>query len=165
MGKGATEAIQRQHAVGEEEHQRPHQGGGAAGGEGGVPGTGGHPGHADDHQHVAEDGDLHLPELAPQQAEHHAGHQQQQQAIHQVQHQRPLGEANDVAEVRDKKCRQPLDEAVARQHQQHVAGQRQAETKQDPGMGAVVVIALIAERQRYDEQHSQRLADVELTGV
>ena len=31
MGEGAAEAVQRQHAVGEEEHQRPHQGSGAAG--------------------------------------------------------------------------------------------------------------------------------------
>ncbi|MOA08045.1 hypothetical protein D3C78_1277790 [compost metagenome] len=130
-----------------------------------MPGAGGDPGHGDDHQHVAEHRDLHLPELAPQQAEHHAGHQQQQQAIHQLEHQRALGETDYVAEVRDKKCRQSLDEAIPWQHQQHVPGQRQAEAEQDPGMGTVVVIALVAKGQGDDEQHGQRFADVELTGV
>ncbi|MNE45296.1 hypothetical protein D3C80_1395730 [compost metagenome] len=130
-----------------------------------MPGAGGDPGHGDDHQHVAEDGDLHLAEPAPQQAEHHAGHQQQQQAVDQLQHQRALGKADNVAEVGDKKCRQPLNEAIPWQHQQHVTGQRQAEAEQDPGMGAVVIVTLVTECQCDDEQHGQRLADVKLTGV
>ncbi len=76
-----------------------------------------------------------------------------------------MGKADYVAEVRDKKCRQALNKAVAWQHQQHIARQREAETEQDPGVGTIVVIALIAKRQRDDEQHGQRLADIELAAV
>jgi hypothetical protein len=61
--------------------------------------------------------------------------------------------------VREQEGAETEDEPVTREHQQHVAHQRQPECEQEPVLDAVV-IHLQRRRQAHEEQDGQRLTRV-----
>ena len=78
-------------------------------------------------------------------------------------------EAADVADVSQEEGREPADELLARQHEEHVADERQHERGDEPSAHGFVMDAAIArveQHRRGDErEEGARLADVFEAGV